>query len=130
MNRLFGLAAAVSLLWELIKPFEKYEAYKLGILDRHGNLIRSPRTVAERNSYDALTRIAVNLKRLLAKVPGGESQIASLLAAMYLWREDTEDFDEKLVEQTAREPIRHYLANRSAQAQQSRPRNGSIEGIA
>jgi hypothetical protein len=101
MNRLFGLAAAVSLLWELVKPFEKYEAYKLGIIDRHGNLLRSPRTVEERNSYDALTRIAVNLNRLLAKVPGGESQIASLLAAMYLWREDAEDFDEELLGQTA-----------------------------
>jgi hypothetical protein len=86
MNRLFGLAGAVALLWELIKPFEQYRAFKLGLIDRHGTLLRSPRTVEERDSYDALTRIAVNLKRLLAKVPGGESQIASLLAAMYLWR--------------------------------------------
>ena len=47
------------------------------------------------------TRIAVDLKRLLAKVPGGETQIASLLTAMYLWRDDRNELDEKLVKQTA-----------------------------
>jgi hypothetical protein len=113
MNRVFGTAAAIALLWELIKPFEKYEAYKLGIIDGHGNLLRPPRTAGERSSYDALTRVAVNLKRLLAKVPGGESQIASLLAAMYLWHEDTEERDEILVEPITKNPIKQYLANRS-----------------
>jgi hypothetical protein len=70
--------------------------------------------VSRRNTYDALTRIAVNLKRLLAKVPGGESQIASLLAAMYLWREDKEKLDQKLIERVPKNPIKHYLAKRSA----------------
>lgn len=75
------------------------------------------------------TRIAVDLKRLLAKVPGGETQIASLLTAMYLWRDDRNELDEKLVKQTARGPAKHYLANRcaphKAQAQQSRQQNDS-----
>jgi hypothetical protein len=114
VNRVFGTAAAIALLLALIKPFEKYEAYKLGIIDAHGQLLRSPRTGQERSSYDSLTRVAVNLKRLLAKVPGGESQIASLLAALYLWHEEADEFGEELVEQIAKDPIKQYLANRSA----------------
>lgn len=100
MNRVFGTAAAIALLWELIKPFERYEAYRLGIIDRHGKLLRSPQTAEERNAYDPLTRVAVNLKRLLAKVPAGETQIASLLSAFLLWREDSdEEIDQELLEE-------------------------------
>jgi hypothetical protein len=69
MNRLFGTIAAIVLLRELIRPFDQFEAFRLGTIDRHGTLLRSPRTAEERNSYNALTRVAVNLNRLLAKVP-------------------------------------------------------------
>jgi hypothetical protein len=114
MNRAFGTLAAIMLLRALIKPFEQFEAYKLGVIDVHGRLLKSPQTAEERRSYDPLTRVAVNLKRLLAKVPGGESQIASLLAAMYLWHEDTEEPHAFLVQPITKNPIKQYLANRSA----------------
>ena len=81
MNQVFGTAAAIALLWQLIKPFERYEAHRLGLIDGRGKLLRSPQTPEERNAYDSLTRVAVNLKKLLTKVPGGETQIASLLVA-------------------------------------------------
>jgi hypothetical protein len=118
VNRLFGTITAIVLLREIIRPFDQFEAFRLGIIDRHGTLLRSPQTAEERNSYDALTRVAVNLKRLLAKVPGGETQIASLLAAMYLWHEDTEENGDKLVEDVANNPVKRYLAARTITKQQ------------
>jgi hypothetical protein len=53
-QRVVGTAAAIALLWQLIKPLERSEAYKLGIIDRHGKLLRSPETAEERNAYNPL----------------------------------------------------------------------------
>lgn len=106
MNRVFGTVSAIALLWQLVKPFEQWEAFRLGIIDAHGKLLRSPQTAQERNAYDLLTSVALNLKRLLEKVPFGISQLVSLLSAYLLWREDTE---QEFVKQ---EPIKEYRANR------------------
>jgi hypothetical protein len=64
MNRVFGTVSAIALLWQLVKPFEQWEAFRLGIIDAHGKLLGSPQTAEERNAYDLLTRVALNLKCL------------------------------------------------------------------
>jgi hypothetical protein len=111
MNRVFSTVSAIALLWQLVKPFEQWEAFRLGIIDAHGKLLRSPQTPQERSAYDPLTRVALNLKRLLETVPFGSSELASLLSAYPLWREDTE---QEFVEQQPikQEPTKEYLANR------------------
>ena len=77
----------------LVTPFSETKAFKLGVIDANGNLKKDPKlfSVEEKESYSALYRIVFKLKKLLAKVPGGKSQIASLAAAYWLVKEGIED---------------------------------------
>lgn len=84
---------ALKVLYMLVTPFEKTEAFKLGVIDKDGNVIvkAKDRSYEQKNSYDALDRLVFSLKRLLGKLPGGKSQIASLAAAYYLVKESYEN---------------------------------------
>lgn len=75
-------------LKRLVTPFEEMDAYKTGVIDKDGKLLKSPRTKEEKDSYTTFDRLVVNLKRILGKLPGGQSKIASYGAALFLLRED------------------------------------------
>jgi hypothetical protein len=95
----------------LATPFNEWEAYKLGIIDAEGNVLKKRkdlRLVKERDAFGVFDVMILNLKKLLAKLPGGSSRIASYAAALWLIREHkaftadsilTEDIsDEQLLE--------------------------------
>ena len=89
-SRLIDNLIAARLLYMLVTPFEKTEAYKLGIIDAHGKILRKANTLTtdeERNSYNYLNRLIFNVKRLINKLPGGESKLKNLVAAYYLVKE-------------------------------------------
>jgi len=74
----------------LATPFEKWDAYKEGIIDKNGKvLIKSKdlNTKKQRAAWRIFDRMIANLKKLLAKVPGGSSKLASYAAALFLIRE-------------------------------------------
>ena len=72
----------------LVTPFNKTEAYKLGIVDDRGERTDKEITnMQERSAYTFFHRIVFNLKRLLGKFPGGRSRIASYAAALVLLQE-------------------------------------------
>jgi hypothetical protein len=84
---------AFKILYMLVTPFEKTDAYKFGIIDKDGNSLKKSKelkTSEEKNSYTNLTRLVFSLKRLLAKVPGGKSQFASIVAAYWLIKESNQ----------------------------------------
>ena len=77
-------------LKKLVTPFEKTEAFKLGIIDKKGKILKKRRdltTVAEKEAYNLSDTLIWNIKKLLAKVPGGSTRIASYAAALYLIKE-------------------------------------------
>ena len=77
----------------LATPFKEWDAYKLGIIDEDGNILkkaRELRTVEERKAWGKFDLMITKLKRLLGKVPGGSSRIASYAAALYLIKENEE----------------------------------------
>ena len=81
---------AFKVLYMLVTPFEKTDAYKYGIIDKDGNALKKSKdlkTSEEKDSYTNLTRLVFSLKRLLGKVPGGKSQLASIVAAYWLIKE-------------------------------------------
>ena len=52
-------------------PFEKQEAFKYGIIDKDGKVLRKFRTLkttAEKKSYTILHRFVFNLKRILKRI--------------------------------------------------------------
>ena len=75
----------------LVTPFEKHNAFKYGIIDKDGNVLKKYRTIkgtAEKRSYTILHRFVFNLKRILAKV-GIKGKLGSFaVAAALLLREN------------------------------------------
>lgn len=72
-------------------------AYKMGLIDANGKLLKKPETPEERDKYNIFHRLVFNLKTLLNKVPLGKTTIASYLAALYLIKEDSGMSDNKLI---------------------------------
>jgi hypothetical protein len=84
---------AFRILYMLVTSFDKTDAFKLGIIDAEGTplkKIKDLKTSEEKDAYDMLDRLVFSLKRLLAKVPGGKSKLASLAAAYWLVKESYE----------------------------------------
>ena len=82
-----------SFIKRLSTPFEKWDAYKLGIIDEDGNILKKRkdlRTVKERDAFGLFDLMILKLKKLMSKVPGGSSRIASYAAALYLIKEHEE----------------------------------------
>ncbi len=77
----------------LVTKFEDTEAFKAGIIDADGNRNKRYDTStfdkreALANYYTPFHRLVFNIKKLIAKVPGGSSTIASYAAALYLIKE-------------------------------------------
>lgn len=80
---------AFRVLYALTTPFDKTPAFRTGVIDATGNILvkADKRTPEQRDAYDVLDRLVFSLKRLLGKIPGGKSDIASLAAAYRLIRE-------------------------------------------
>jgi hypothetical protein len=77
-------------LKRLATPFENWDAYKLKIIDAEGNVLRKAKTLTkpeEISAWGYFDRLVANLKKLLAKVPGGKTKIASYAAALLLIKE-------------------------------------------
>ena len=74
----------------LTTPFEKTTAYELGLIDDKGNKLKKPWSEKEKSAYNTFHRLVFNIKKLMAKVPGGSSRIASYASALYLIKEHLE----------------------------------------
>lgn len=67
------------------------KAYELGIIDDQGNILKKRKdleSTEEREAYTLFDRLVWKLKRLLGKVPGGKSMVASYAAALWLIKEN------------------------------------------
>ena len=88
----------------LVTPFNKTEAFKFGIIDERGKVLRKYKTlerIEERKAYTILHRLVFNIKKLLEKLPGGKSRLASYAAALFLIKEHVNEYhdsDGKLIE--------------------------------
>ena len=98
------LVYTIRFLKLLVTPFEKTEAFKAGIIDKDGQKNKEFNTnstddrEAYRSHYTPFHRLVFNLKRLMAKAPGGESVIARYGAALALIKEHGELNDKRLME--------------------------------
>ena len=74
----------------LVTPFEKTNAFKLGLIDDKGKKLRKAETTEEKSAYNPFHRIVFNIKKLIAKAPGGSTRIASYASALFLIKEHCE----------------------------------------
>ena len=90
MSRIIDNIIAYRILSMLVTPFEETPAYKLGIIDKVGKNLKkasSLSTAEEKDAYSYLHRLVFNMKKIINKLPGGESKLKSLIAALFLVKE-------------------------------------------
>ncbi len=77
----------------LVTPFEKTQAFKRGIIDADGKVLRKFKTIKgiERKHYTMLHRFVFNLKRILKKVGLG-SRLGSFGVALALLIKEDKSF--------------------------------------
>jgi len=83
MSRVIDALIAYRLVKLLVTPFNKTDAYKLGIIDEKGKVLIKSKKITnqkQRKAYTLLIRFVFNLKKLLAKV-GIRGPIGSAAAA-------------------------------------------------
>jgi len=107
------------LVYQFIKrlatPFKEWDAYELGIIDEKGNQLKKRKQFtkqAEHSAFGIFDIIAMKLKRLLEKVPGGKSRLGSYAAALWLMKEckDMTIADaEMLSEESLQESLQGYM---------------------
>jgi len=73
----------------LTTPWIKTGAYKMGLIDANGNVLRKPETGEEKSKYNIFHKLVFNIKRMLNVLPFGKTTLASYLAALYLIKEKT-----------------------------------------
>jgi hypothetical protein len=79
-----------SFIRRLATPFIEWDAYKLGIIDERGNILRKRKDLRlqqERAAFGVFDVLVLNLKKLLERLPAGQTRLASYAAALWLIRE-------------------------------------------
>ena len=113
MGRAIDLFVTYRFLKLLTTPFEKQDAFKLGIIDKDGNRIKQPNstrpavdlaTTEQKNSYTILHKLVFNIKKIFAKVPGLRTKVGTYAAALFLLKdtfrehiEDPEGFEKEFL---------------------------------
>ena len=100
-NRFVDLFLVYQFMKRLITPFEKWPAFKLGIIDKDGKVLIPKKNLSQEGdrAWGYFDIVCANLKKILAKIPGGKSKLGSLVAATFLFKEHaTKDYtDEQLL---------------------------------
>ena len=100
MGRAIDLFVTYRFLKLLVTPFEKQDAFKLGIIDKEGNRILPPPkfgvkqvkpkeliTSEEKAAYTILHKLIFNIKKLFGKVPGLRTKLGTYAAALFLLKD-------------------------------------------
>jgi len=100
MGRAIDLFVTYRFIKLLVTPFEKTEAFKLGIVDEKGNRVLPPpiagvrqtrpeplRTSEEKNAYTILHKLVFNIKKIFGKVPGLRTKLGTYAAALFLLKD-------------------------------------------
>ena len=100
MGRAIDLFVTYRFIKLLVTPFEKTDAYKLGIIDENGNRVMPPpkggvrqtkpaslNTTEEKNAYTILHKLVFNIKKIFAKVPGLRTKLGTYAAALFLLKD-------------------------------------------
>ena len=103
-NRAVDLVITYRVIKLLVTPFNKQEAFKYGIIDKDGKVLRKYRTLKgtkEKQSYTVLHRFIFNLKRILKRVGLGGKLGTFAVALGLLLREDNRYVEHKSLIESA-----------------------------
>ena len=100
MAQVMDLFLVYQFVKRLTTPFDKTDAFKLGLIDEKGKKLKSAVTAEEKKAMTYYDRLIFNLKRILSKIPGGSTKFGSFAAAAFLMKEHNEKeyTEEELIE--------------------------------
>ena len=104
MGRAIDLFVTYRFIKLLVTPFNKTDAFKLGIIDKDGNRIIKPvkkipgifvdpnkpaplTTSEEKAAYTVLHKLVFNIKKIFSKVPGLRTKLGTYAAAIFLLKD-------------------------------------------
>jgi hypothetical protein len=100
MGRAIDLFVTYRFIKLLVTPFEKTDAFRLGIIDEKGSRIMPApvggvrqtkpeplRTTEEKNAYTILHKLVFNIKKIFEKVPGLRTKLGTYAAALFLLKD-------------------------------------------
>ncbi|CAB5221481.1 hypothetical protein UFOVP245_166 [uncultured Caudovirales phage] len=81
---------AFQIVKKLVTPFTDMPAYARGLIDDKGNFLRRRQefNAEDRKALGYVDVMVINLKKLIAKIPGGATRIGTIAAALMLLRSD------------------------------------------
>ena len=96
LNKIVNAFTVYKFIQSIITPFTAMPAYKLGIIDRKGNFLKKQddlKTDAEKKASSMFSRLIINLKKIIAKVPDPkmQAQLKTLPTAIFLVKEDLDE---------------------------------------
>tara|TARA_Y100001963_G_C6782027_1_gene450501 strand:- start:1451 stop:2035 length:585 start_codon:yes stop_codon:yes gene_type:complete len=104
LKRLADIGYTYRFIRMLVMDWKKWDAYKLGIIDKKGKRDRDVDldTDEKKSAWTHFIRLCANIKRLLQKIPGGGTKLGSFAAALYLIKE-TYKLPDKEIEKILKE---------------------------
>jgi hypothetical protein len=99
MSRFVDAIIVYRILRKLSTPFKETEAYRLGIIDDKGKILRKFGTLnspEERDAYTLLDRLVWRMKRMIERLPFENSKLASFATALALIKEHHDKESEPL----------------------------------
>lgn len=89
MDPKLDLFIVYQFLKRLTTPYDKWEAFNYGIIDKDGNILKSRSELSEdeAKAWTTFDLLTLNLKKELAKVAGGKQKMSSMIMATYFLRE-------------------------------------------
>jgi hypothetical protein len=118
MANLVDLYIVYRILRKLTTPFDQWDAYKQGVIDAEGNVIKKSEdrtTLDQKESLTTLDTLILNLKKILGKLPFGKTRLASYGAALFLIKEEKnlteENLEEKFVAYMNSQELKEEIVN-------------------
>ena len=95
LNKVISAFTVYKFIKRIITPFNKMDAYKLGIIDSKGNFLKKYsdlKSEKERRAGSMFNRLVINLKKIIKKVPDPKlkAQLTTLPTAVVLVKEEVE----------------------------------------
>jgi len=88
MGRAIDMFVTYRFVKLLTTPFDKTDAFKLGIIDKNGH--RTDKQLykqTEQSAYTVLHKLVFNIKKIFQKVPGLRSRVGTYAAALFLLKD-------------------------------------------
>lgn len=128
MAKVLDVFLIYQFLRRLVTPFDRWEAFKTGVIDQDGQVIidKRGRSVEQAKSWGYYDRLLANLKKMLAKIPGGRTRLGSFAAALLLLREgNAPSDDDVLLEQM----LERYMSEAETLVDDNVVGGGAIAGL-